>query len=92
MTAISPPALFAGSPWLLPLALPLLLGVWASFGRTRPRALIAAGAAGLVWLAAAGPADHPARLGVRLAHRDCSVPARASRRWAGARCATRSPA
>ena len=54
MSGISPPALFAGTPWLWPLALPLLLGLWASFGRTRPRALIAAGAAGLVWLAAEG--------------------------------------
>ena len=51
---LSPPALFAGAPWLWPLALPLLLGLWASFGRTRPRILIAAGAAGLVWLAAEG--------------------------------------
>ena len=50
----SPPALFAGAPWLWPLALPLALGFWASFGRTRPRTLIAAGAAGLVWLAAEG--------------------------------------
>jgi hypothetical protein len=50
----SPPALFAEAPWLRPLALPLLLGLWASFGRTRPRTLIAAGAAGQVWLAAEG--------------------------------------
>jgi iron(III) transport system permease protein len=50
----SPPALFAGTPWLWPLMLPLLLGVWASLGRTRPRALIVAGAAGLVWLVAEG--------------------------------------
>ena len=51
---ISPPALFAGNQWLLPLALPLLLATWASRGRTRPRALVAAGTAGLVWLAAEG--------------------------------------
>ncbi|HME22869.1 MAG TPA: iron ABC transporter permease [Acetobacteraceae bacterium] len=51
---VSPPALFAGSPWLLPLALPLLVAVWALFGRTRLRALLAAGAAGLVWLATQG--------------------------------------
>ena len=51
---ISSPALFAGAPWLWPLALPLLLGLWASFGRTRPRTLIVAGTAGLVWLAAEG--------------------------------------
>jgi iron(III) transport system permease protein len=50
----SPPALFAGTPWLWPLMLPLLLGLWASLGRTRPRALIVAGAAGLVWLVAEG--------------------------------------
>jgi iron(III) transport system permease protein len=50
----SPPALFAGNRWLLPLALPLLLATWASRGRTRPRALVAAGTAGLVWLAAEG--------------------------------------
>jgi iron(III) transport system permease protein len=51
---LSPPALFAGTPWLWPLTLPLLLGLWASFGRIRPRILIAAGAAGLVWLATEG--------------------------------------
>jgi iron(III) transport system permease protein len=52
--SISRPALFAGKPWLLPLALPLLFSVWASFGRGRPRVLIAAGVAGLVWLVAEG--------------------------------------
>jgi iron(III) transport system permease protein len=51
---VSPPALFAGSPWLLPLAAPLLFALWASFGRTRPRLLIAAGTAGLVWLVLEG--------------------------------------
>lgn len=49
---VSPPALFAGRPWLLPLILPLLLALSVSFGRTKPRVLIAAGVAGLVWLAA----------------------------------------
>ncbi len=53
-TGTSPPALFAGSPWLFPLALPLLAAVWASWGQARPRMLIAAGATGLVWLAAQG--------------------------------------
>jgi iron(III) transport system permease protein len=52
--AVSPPAVFIGSAWLLPLALPLLVAVWASFGFTRPRALIAAGAAGLIWLIGQG--------------------------------------
>ncbi len=81
---VSPPALFAGRAWLLPLALPLLLAIWASFGQarkspswpglTRPstrqrpghdgekraghdareRTLVAAGAAGLIWLVAEG--------------------------------------
>ena len=50
----SPPALFAGQAWLLPLALPLLLATWAAIGRFHPRALVAAGAAGLAWLAAEG--------------------------------------
>ena len=53
-SGVSPQALFAGRPWLLPLALPLLLAIWASFGRTRPRVLIAAGAAGLIWLVVEG--------------------------------------
>ena len=51
---ISPPALFAGRPWLLPLALPLLLAVAASPGRVRPRLFVAAGTAGLMWQAAEG--------------------------------------
>jgi iron(III) transport system permease protein len=50
----SRPALLAGKPWLLPLILPLLLALSWSFGRPKPRVLIAAGAAGLVWLAAQG--------------------------------------
>ena len=51
---VSPPAVFAGNAWLLPLALPLLAAVWASIGRTHPRSLIAAGVAGLIWLIAEG--------------------------------------
>jgi iron(III) transport system permease protein len=53
-TGTSPPALFANNPWLLPLALPLLAAVWASRGHPRPRMLVAAAAAGLIWLAAEG--------------------------------------
>ena len=51
---ISPPALFAGAPWLWPLVLPLLLGLWTAFARIGPRALIVAGVAGLVWLIVQG--------------------------------------
>jgi iron(III) transport system permease protein len=51
---VSPPALFTGQPWLMPLALPLLVAVWASLGRPRSHALIAGGAAGLTWLASEG--------------------------------------
>ena len=50
----SSPALFADAPWLLPLALPLVLATWASIGLTRPHALVAAGISGLTWLAAQG--------------------------------------
>jgi hypothetical protein len=32
---LSPPALFAGRLWLLPLGLPLLLAIWTSFGQAR---------------------------------------------------------
>ena len=53
-SGVSPPALFAGKAWLLPLALPVLLATWAGFRRVRPRALVAAGAAGLGWLCAEG--------------------------------------
>ena len=42
---LSAPALFAGVPWLWPLALPLLLSLCAVFGRPRPHLLIAASAA-----------------------------------------------
>ena len=51
---VSPAALFTGHPWLLPLALPLLLATGASFRGTRPRALVAAGITGLAWLAGQG--------------------------------------
>jgi iron(III) transport system permease protein len=51
---LSAPALFAGVPWLWPLALPLLLSLCAVFGRPRPRLLIAASAAGLLWLVLQG--------------------------------------
>jgi iron(III) transport system permease protein len=51
---VSPPALFAGSPWLLPLALPLLLALSATFGSTKPRVLVVAGVAGLAWLTTEG--------------------------------------
>jgi iron(III) transport system permease protein len=51
---VSPPALFAGRAWLLPLALPLLLATWSALGQVRPRALIVAGATGLVWLVLQG--------------------------------------
>ncbi|HET7882349.1 MAG TPA: iron ABC transporter permease [Acetobacteraceae bacterium] len=47
---VSPPALFAGASWLWPLALPLLFGAI----RPGPRALIAAGGAGLAWLVGQG--------------------------------------
>ena len=51
---ISPPALFTGRFWLLPLVLPLLLALSVSFAPARPRVLIAAGTAGLIWLGAEG--------------------------------------
>jgi iron(III) transport system permease protein len=51
---ISPPALFASRIWLLPLALPLLLATWAALAHRSPRLLVAAGAAGLVWLVGEG--------------------------------------
>ncbi|HEY0418776.1 MAG TPA: iron ABC transporter permease, partial [Acetobacteraceae bacterium] len=44
---------FSGRPWLLPLLLPLVLGVFAGGSRAggrRPRLLVAAGVAGLLWL------------------------------------------
>jgi iron(III) transport system permease protein len=50
---VSPPALFARSPRLLTLALPLLAASWGVSG-ARPHTLIAAGASGLVWLTAEG--------------------------------------
>jgi iron(III) transport system permease protein len=51
---IAPPALFASRIWLLPLALPLLLATWAALAHRSPRPLVAAGAAGLVWLVGEG--------------------------------------
>ncbi len=51
---VSLPGLFAGNVWLWPLALPLLLAAWASFGRIRPSGLIVAGIGGLAWLVAQG--------------------------------------
>src|SRR5690349_7755621 len=52
--AISPPALFANAPWLWPLVVPLLVAAFASLGRGKSVLLIAAGTAGVLWLAAEG--------------------------------------
>src|SRR6185312_804720 len=47
-------ATWGGRWWLLPLLLPLLLASWSATRRARPRALVLAGAAGLVWIVAEG--------------------------------------
>lgn len=44
---------FGSRPWLLPLAVPLLIASWPSLTR-RSRGLAAAGALGLIWLAVQG--------------------------------------
>ena len=51
---VSPPGLFAGRSWLLPLALPLLLALSSSLRHPKPLVLIATGVAGLAWLATEG--------------------------------------
>ncbi|HJU26717.1 MAG TPA: iron ABC transporter permease, partial [Rhodanobacteraceae bacterium] len=51
---ISYPALFAHAPWLWPLVAPILLAALTSKRRSKPSILVAAGSAGLLWLAVQG--------------------------------------
>ncbi|HXP98330.1 MAG TPA: iron ABC transporter permease [Telmatospirillum sp.] len=47
-------AIWGGRPWLGPLLLPMALASWAMIGQPRPRALVAAGFAGIAWTVAQG--------------------------------------